>query len=304
MNWVRKLVYEIMVAAPFLLLAIIAVRSRLNVDPYMPVDNTPELEARVSAYIQPVRNVVSLGNNPPGKLNADSVRRISHEWVEAYREGQLKPLTPGYFGESVREGIKGQVFAAKERLILSMIELAHAEAEVGNRGQSLQDLMTAYRLCQIAKFSDFMAVVDAARRQGTILAVMTPLIPAADADMRKEIAALAEPHPGNEIAKLLALSKGLYALNPQARNPQTSSNDVRAYKLVSETLRSGLATPASLTVVRSAILESEGELPRIYSQAKLAWQHETKLAEHFEVFARTAGLHPEERSDLVAMITP
>lgn len=304
MKWVRKLVYELMVAAPFLFLAIIAVRSRLNVDPYLPVDNTPELEARISAYVQPVRNVMALGSKGPTELNPDSVRRIASEWIAAHRRGELKPLVPGYFGESVRDGIKGQVFAAKDRLTLGLLALAQQEATTGRPEQACRDYVSAYRLCQIAKFSDFMSVVDASRRQCRILDALGPLLEGAESTVRTEIASLVEPDSGARIAKMLALGKGLYATMSIAPDTQPAI-DTRAYKIVSDAFKSGAATRKSLSVVRSAIIESKGELPRVYSQAKLAWQQESKLIERFDELARDGRLptRPNGDAGVVAMIT-
>jgi len=113
-----------------------------------------------------------------------------------------------------------------------------------------------------------------------------------------------EPDSGVQIARMLALGKGLYATTCVAPDERPAI-DTRAYKLVSDAFRSGVATPESLSVVRCAIIGSKGELPRVFSQAKLAWQQESKLLVRFDELARSGRIptRPRVDTEVVAMVT-
>lgn len=274
--WARKLVNELLVAGPFLMLAIISIRTRTNFDPWEAPRNTAEVEARVDAYVEPVRAITLLGQDPA----PEAVRSVAKRWLEAADSKRLLELPPCSYLETVRDGVKGQIVTEHNRLCMMVYGIAEAEKKAGDSDRAASDALLAYRLAEVVKYSDFSTVYECSRNQIRFLEFLANVAPAA-------------PRSGNEVRRVLKssdvqlekLNRVLYRMRTlhqeamRARGQEALPiEDVQQYAQIG-TLIQTRCDVDNLRQVRRMILASNGDMPHILTVTKQAWQIESRRAE-------------------------
>ena len=114
------------------------------------VDST--LDSRVDAYIEPVR--ISKAKMKDHDRDAVVLRELSEMWINKAKYGKLSQIFPGYFGESLLEGPKGDVFLTCTSLSNKLSECADQEAGVGNPNACL-DAVRCLELIDIVRYGSY-----------------------------------------------------------------------------------------------------------------------------------------------------
>src|SRR5688572_20900499 len=110
MGW-RRFVNELLLISPLLFLACITVQARTHIDSFRPVEYTPSLDQKITAYIEPVRQFEQCKAIDGAEQDPEALRRVGELWRSGVMNGTLKPLLPEAPGDSTRDGIKGQIRA-------------------------------------------------------------------------------------------------------------------------------------------------------------------------------------------------
>lgn len=273
--WARKLTNELLVAGPFLMLAIMAIKSRTNYDPWESPRNTADVESRIDAYIQPMKSL-----NQALELGDDaSVRQVAREWIDQHERGVLRPLPPCSYVDSTRDGVKGQVTLGKNRLTYRLIDQSDELLAAGRTAEAVSDALLAYRVASVLKFSDFTTVYDTCRAQLRVLKTLQDAKARLGPEQKKEVRHLlaecvVDVKPLNRI---LLQSRRLYTESLQARGQQSLPiEDTQQFTQIGNVLQAR-CDAESLQSVRRLIVASNGDMPRILTTAKLAWQMENQL---------------------------
>lgn len=274
--WARKLMNELLVAGPFLMLAIISIKSRTHFDPWEAPRNPPDVEARIDAYVEPMRLAKPVLDMPPGKDRSEVLVRVASHWVELHGEGVLKPLPLCSHVDSLRDGVKGQVVTAKNAMVSDLIVLAGTEADRGDTSLAARYGLLAFRLAEVLKYSDFSTVYDTVRGQLRVLRLCEELWPSmSDTDRAAVIETVSGSTQDTHQLKTLVLhARNLHAQSLRAQGLERLPIEDAQQFVVIGTKLEGDCDDDGLREFRRLIVASNGEMPRILTMAKLAWQVE------------------------------
>ncbi|MBS1700697.1 MAG: hypothetical protein JST12_03480 [Armatimonadetes bacterium] len=127
-------------------------------DSFFPVVIDEKIDARADAYTEIVGETKSAVEH----LNTDDavIRHLAQSWVEGSKSGRLQQIYPGYCGESLIEGPKGDIFNSCASLANRLSELAEHEVEKGNP-QANEDAIRALELINIVRFGNFETLFTA-----------------------------------------------------------------------------------------------------------------------------------------------
>lgn len=111
------------------------------------VDET--LDKRTSAYVEPIRFTKA-------KINATTVspeviREVSEMWINSAKHGKIAQIYPGYYGESLIDGPKGDIFRTCSEVAIRLSECAAEEARAGNP-DGLVDAVRAIEVINIVRY--------------------------------------------------------------------------------------------------------------------------------------------------------
>lgn len=275
--WARKLTNELLVAGPFLMLAIMAIKSRTNYDPWETPRNTADVESRIDAYVKPMQTL----DQALESGNSDQIRTAAKLWIDGQEAGALRPLPPCSYVDSTRDGVKGQVTLAKNRLVYRLIELSEHHLEADQPTKALDDALLAFRVADVLKFSDFSTVYDTCRAQLRIMKTVETALKQAKDCQRSEIRALlakctVDLKPLNRI---LLQSRRLYTESLRATGQESLPiEDTQQFAQIGSAMQAR-CDAENLQNVRRLIVASNGDMPRILTTAKLAWQIENQREE-------------------------
>lgn len=271
--WARKFIHELLVAGPFLLLAVIAINARTRFDPWIPPVNSPEVESRLDSFVEPMREIRRLGWHAD-RLDANLARKAAAVWLEAHAKGQIRDLPPATLDETMRDGVKGQIVTTRNAIAQRLLELAEAAQESGQHLQAADDALLAYRVADTMQYSDFTTVYDTIRAQMRAMKTMHACAERLDSTRRRAIVAAIEQKRDAtaDLNKILRHMRRLYEENALRYGVRRLSiEDTQQFATFGQTMQ-GQCDAQSLQVARKLIVASQGEMPRILSVAKLAWQ--------------------------------
>lgn len=121
-------------------------------DSFNPVVVDSQLDCRVDSYVQVVRQTKHVLKH--SKLEASKLRELGNTWINGSKEGKLLQIYPGYCGESLVEGPKGDVFATCASLANRISDLAEREA-AANDPQAFEDAIRSIELINIIRFGNY-----------------------------------------------------------------------------------------------------------------------------------------------------
>ncbi len=110
------------------------------------------LDSRTDAYIEPVR--ISRERMKGHDHDVVVLRELSEMWINKAKQGKISQVFPGYFGESLIEGPKGDIFLTCTALSSKLTECADQEASVGNP-DALLDAVRSLELVDIVRFGSY-----------------------------------------------------------------------------------------------------------------------------------------------------
>ncbi len=110
------------------------------------------LDSRVDAYVGLVRT--SKKELKGHEHNVVKLREISEKWITQAKQGKISQIYPGYYGESLLDGPKGQIFNMCTSLSNKLTECADQEAMEGNPAACL-DAVRAIEVINIVRYGSY-----------------------------------------------------------------------------------------------------------------------------------------------------
>ncbi|MBX7131399.1 MAG: hypothetical protein K1X67_01850 [Fimbriimonadaceae bacterium] len=252
-----------------------AIKSRTNYDPWESPRNTADVESRIDAYIQPMK-----GLNQALELGDEaSVREVAREWIDQHERGVLRPLPPCSYVDSTRDGVKGQITLGKNRLTYRLIDQSDELLAAGRTSEAISDALLAYKVANVLKFSDFTTVYDTCRAQLRVLKTLEDARSRLGPEQKKEVRHLLAGYVVDvkPLNRILLQSRRLYTESLQAKGQESLPiEDTQQFTQIGNVLQAR-CDAESLQSVRRLIVASNGDMPRILTTAKLAWQMENQL---------------------------
>lgn len=214
----RQLIDKLLVLSPLVLIAGIAVHARTATDPYEIPHYSAGLQARVTAFRQPVRWVAELERRR-GEITLVEVVEIADRWIEWHEQGRIGPLPSIRPGDTMREGAKLEIFQASERLMSELTRRART-AEEGDRPMLAAELLRkALQVSNVTKYSDLYSAGTIAMRQRTALNQLEGLAPKLSEDERVIVASQLEEALSDEqsIVPLVARARRQFYTDSRRR---------------------------------------------------------------------------------------
>jgi len=190
-----------MVISPIALITWIIGTGRFFTDDFVPDGATRLQHEHISAY----HDVVTISSPMRARQyepDADQIRRAANMWIEGYRSGKLKPLSPAFVGDTIQDGIKGEIRSCQSAVSLQLHYLAMREARAGKFDQALEDLRAAMVVSQVLRSSDPIAEAACCQEQGhalqKLVAISENLSREQLRDLRAELIDLRDSAPSME----------------------------------------------------------------------------------------------------------
>lgn len=161
----RKLIYELMLLAPVLLLLGIGVQSRTYNDPFEPDMMSPTEQARVEAYIPYVNSATSCLDGVPEFEKVNALRREALKWIGAHERGELRDLIPVAFEDDWSDNAKEEIFEARRVLGRRLLHWAEKNGDHVSIDGFARDAVLVMRLMEVLKYSDPKSAYESAAAQ-------------------------------------------------------------------------------------------------------------------------------------------
>ncbi len=196
------LTYKLMVAAPAMLTAIIAVQARTSADPFEMEGEWGQSERNLQAYVPLMKEAQKFNQLSLSQLSRVDVRYWARRWISGATAGQLKPLQPAQFGDSVQEGVKGQVFRASMHVVGGLNFGFQGRRDYSGMAS---DLLLATQVLQVLKFSDIDSLAYCTANQkhyiDRLCRLMPKLLAAQRAEIRTTLANIQDTRPAYFLAQ-------------------------------------------------------------------------------------------------------
>lgn len=185
MAFLRRLVQELLIVSPFLLLLSIAVGTRTHVDAFEPVAYPAWMQSRIRAYIDPVSRVEAIVERGQPHVQPEATRETALLWLKGFDEGKLKELPSMHSDDSMREGVKNQIIQAADALCKGLGQMGRNALRSGDAKRASADVLLAIELAQKLKYSDLYSVGMMSQRQRNLMEILANAAPGLDVKSRE-----------------------------------------------------------------------------------------------------------------------
>ncbi|MBI5707755.1 MAG: hypothetical protein HZC36_12295 [Armatimonadetes bacterium] len=185
MAFLRRLVQELLIVSPFLLLLSIAVGTRTHVDTFEPVAYPAWMQSRIRAYIDPVSQVEAIVEQGQPHVQPEATRETAFLWLKEFDEGKLRELPSMHSDDSMREGVKNQILQAADALCKGLGQMGRNALRGGNAKRASADVLLAIELAQRLKYNDLYSVGMMSQRQRNLLEILANAAPGLDAEAKR-----------------------------------------------------------------------------------------------------------------------
>jgi hypothetical protein len=183
---VKKAVYYVLAAGPFLLLGVIAINSRLSSNHWDFVEYGPETSKRIEAYATPVALARAAVVNS-SITSGETLRESLDAWLEGGREGMLKDIPPPTTMNDGSTLVYEQILDAKLRLTTAALRRADELALEGQTARAADLYVDVVELGQIAKYSEFASLAEGSTYQVSALIALARIAPRLEEPHRQAI---------------------------------------------------------------------------------------------------------------------
>ena len=121
-------------------------------DSFFTVVVDSSMDSRATAYVNLIRTTKSRlrGHEKDGKV----LRELNELWINQSKTGKIAQIYPGYYGESLIEGPKSDIFRTCSDLAIRLTEFSCAKAEAGDP-DALLDAIRAIETINIVRFGSY-----------------------------------------------------------------------------------------------------------------------------------------------------
>ena len=180
------LTYKLMVTAPALLTAILAVQARTSSDPFEMEGDWATSDRILQAYVPLMKECVQFNQREPSGIPMVESRKWAQRWIDGANSSRLLPMKSAQYGDTAEDGVKSQVFRANVHLAAA---LSYGYLTRRDYERAARDLVLAVQVLQVLKFSDMDCLAYCNIAQRRQIERLTLLMPKLGTDQRSEIAA-------------------------------------------------------------------------------------------------------------------
>jgi hypothetical protein len=149
---VRGFLYRAGIALSIGTVTIGAVDQSVLNDQFNTVQIDGKADERVNVYVPLVGKTQSVVGSR--FVPAKNLRILADTWIEGSRVGRLQTIVPGYYGENILDGPKGEIIRACTLLSKRLSTLSQEEYSSGQFTKSAEDAVRSMDVLNIIRFSD------------------------------------------------------------------------------------------------------------------------------------------------------
>ncbi len=173
----KKVVYKAMIAMPAILLIGLGIKTHVEYDSFEFAAATPKLNSQILAYKDVVAATQKMSDPFARDLDPRFVRSLARLWVTGQKSGRLVALEPVSYDDNCRDGLKGEIMQANQRLSTSLNYISGLELEKKQYAASALDAMLAMKVVDTLKYSDYPTLVTGSLTQRRSLRLISATLP-------------------------------------------------------------------------------------------------------------------------------
>ena len=127
-------------------------------DSFMTVVVDNALDSRVKDYVEPIKATKRFVRDRT--ISRETLRRLSDLWIGLARKGKISQVYPGYYGESLIDGPKSDIFMTCTGLANRISEIAEIEDYEQDKN-AMSDAIRSIELIDIVRFGSYESLFTA-----------------------------------------------------------------------------------------------------------------------------------------------
>lgn len=152
-----------MVAAPVLAIALIGYNARRQVQTFQVQGYPQEQNAKISAFIEPIRETRA------ALYSRTSILPAAKRWYRYFAKGQLGDLPRFLVDDDFSRGVKAQILAVRNDIYMRTLEEGNLELKRGNLSKACDHFAASFEVASTLKYSELDTIRESAARQFTAL---------------------------------------------------------------------------------------------------------------------------------------
>lgn len=285
----KRIVYYVLAAGPFLLVGFIAINSRMNTNHWEFIEYGPETMRRIEAYAGPVAQSRAAIDKGRAK-SPEALRKALDAWIVPARNGELKDIPPPTALNEGTTSVYNQILHAKQTLLDVAMREGTRLTVAGKHREAAMLYADVLEIANVAKYSEFSSVSEASTYQVASLKRITEI---SDQLSTADLAAIVarvdrlESEPGRTLTHVVDRLSAVYAedLRRQGRSPRP----IDAIK-AREKLASNSDPMATSMESWQALSRREDALLSMYGRSKVAYtQYVRYVSQRSQTLATLSG---------------
>jgi hypothetical protein len=183
----HRLILEILVAAPLVLMTVVGVTSRLRPNTFEFEEYEPAENQAISAY-EPIVIASENAVKEPLVYGPTVVRPLARRWAEEARAGKLWAPRQLYADDSVDQGVKAEIFRANTLVVNAMNETALKEAATHRWDAAVEDAVLALQTTSVTRSFDVVSLERSSKLMLRSLKLLRSSMPRAQKSVRAKAA--------------------------------------------------------------------------------------------------------------------
>jgi hypothetical protein len=278
----RRLIQEVLIAGPVILVLGIATDARTRVESHDFVQYDATLNSRLLAYSEPVLAVKRASRIRDREARGKAIRSAADLWIQLYRRARLLPLYSAHADDCVRDGVKGEIADAAIWLSGQLRTLGGRAEVSGKTVQAASDYIQSVEVADVVKYSDLYSVSLFATLQEMPLSKLSGLEDKLEPSQRVRIAErlleIAErPAP---LSLLAARARRNFLRAEASRGVERQDiEEVQRFIDTQELVSSNLSRTQVDSAFRELLVAFEGgSVPSYVTEVRFAWTAQWRTA--------------------------
>lgn len=214
----RRLFWQLATILPLIATGYMGLLPKTRGEALPEFSDDPTTQARIAAYAEPVRASYALTDSKKAVLPQATVRAVATVWIRGLESGLLRPLPPLHYRNGFTEGIKAQIYEARQFVLASLHRLAGSRENEGRVAEAIETDLSALKVGEVLKYSDMTTLLTSCSFQARTVRRLRSLEPKMTAAQRSAVASAVRaialsPEEFKRIAARVGMQYAVYESN-------------------------------------------------------------------------------------------
>jgi len=272
----RNVSKKVMAACPMLVLASIFAVSHTGSYQFSTPSATPSQDSQILAYVPYVKATNRILRSASAK--SGEVLSLAKKWDAANQTGQLTPLSPVSFEDTIEDGARGDIFRAKAALVDKLLTNADQKMQRDHAG-AVDETLLAMRLTESLKYCYFRSVFNASVEEEREISLLRNNENSFDTATKQRIhAAISQVNANTQDLKALTRASRIQYSDYVSRlnKEPVTIEEVHRTVLVTRRITSDPKAHDMMRYIANALIQTPTDSgPEYLSDLRLAWAAES-----------------------------